>query len=124
MILWKRYCLAPNCAHGQRLAAIAAASGLLSRDLCTLSLYDECRSRQKQPLEPVGRLWGAPVVSAFRLDRLKALSEGDLIDILHNITAPDLWIIHKWAQDYTQRRIPWAVIRRGERFALLKERRR
>ena len=124
MIIWKRFCQSPVCPDGKKLAAIPGAEGLLAEDLCNLNLNDECQSRLRRPMDPIGRLWSKPVIGAYRLGELQAKPANNLIDILDNVSATDFWIIHKWALDYTRRRIPWAVVRRGERFALLKEKRR
>lgn len=120
MTTWKRDCLSHRCPHaGARLPAIPHSHGLLARALCARPLIVACKHRRNSELPAIAAIWNCPVVAGYKLEVLTSRTQ--VIDILHQIHANEMWMIHKWAADYTDRGIAWAVIRRGQTYSLIKE---
>lgn len=116
---WARECGAPAIGCRNCAAPVAGSDGVTARCAC-LAARTDCPVRFKRAAPQLGELGGCTIVAGCGLDRLRGRRLAELYDVLPAIAESEWDVIVKFARDYTARRIPWAVIRRGDVYAMIK----
>lgn len=124
---WGRACPWPeDCGH--RAAAVAGpeVDGVVRWPLCQLTVsYRRCPvhscERQERELPDMPRLAGfaGEVVGGYRLKRLAAAAA--LYDFVPPQEPGHYWVVWSWARHFADKRVPFAVVARGNCLALVKE---
>lgn len=120
---WRRGCTATHAGCEHYTPGIPGSEGITALGLCSADLRMPCEKRSECPIEVLGRLKGHPVVAGFEYQDLLPLPGKRLYDVLPSVHERDFFFLLSWARDYTNRRIPWAAVRKGQAFALWIERR-
>ena len=107
-----------------RLPVIEGSAGIFAQPLCTREANVRCTLRRPLLAEVLRTAGGLDVIACAQPLSGRGwpayLHVALAMDILPIIAPDELWVAHRMAADYSRRRIPWALVGRGDSFALHK----
>ena len=115
--------LAPAQCHF-RLAPIAGADGLFAGAVCTMNGKLVCPHRTAALIEAAREIDGLPVISSGRPltgpGGWAYFKKASAYDVMPYLDVFELFVAHKWARDYSRRRVPWLLAANGAVFSFYK----
>jgi hypothetical protein len=117
---WERECGAPAAACPHRMNEVSGSVGVTALSYCRRDGGQACPALVAREHAALGEVAGCAIVAGNMLDRLRGRRCDELWDVLPAIRDDEWEIVLAFVRDYTARRVPWALVRRGQVWAVIK----